>query len=290
MYNKNILLLKNFRDDVENVVKKNFINERTPFYFVSTIFLFSSVVLSFMSALYSKENFSDFFPNKGKYYNKDIHDNSVVDKICWYFSQITHHTIILLFFYFFLALINRKSEAYFKMIAPLALTISVLYFYFLFPKQRLSLHQLPYYNFFSHFMIIFLVFGELIYINKYTFEETTHCFIFILTCLCAIFINFSLRGVWSYNLVKLDRLSGWTLVSKTTIIMYCFSFLFYLCKSFFRNNNDEREIFMKSLMKSKMFFTGMFGLIFFNIFLYIDNKCNRSTNINSSSYKQVYNP
>ena len=135
-----------------------------------------------------------------------------------------------------------------------------------------------------------LVFGELIYTNKYTFEETTHCFIFILTCLCAIFINFSLRGVWSYNLVKLDRLSGWTLVSKTTIIMYCFSFLFYLCKSFFRNNNDEREIFMKSLMKSKMFFTGMFGLIFFNIFLYIDNKCNRSTNINSSSYKQVYNP
>ena len=57
MYNKNILLLKNFRDDVENVVKKNFINERTPFYFVSTIFLFSSIVLSFMSALYSKENF-----------------------------------------------------------------------------------------------------------------------------------------------------------------------------------------------------------------------------------------
>ena len=135
MYSRNILLLKHLRDDVENVVKKNFINERTPFYFVSTIFLFSSIVLSFMSALYSKENFSDFFPNEGKYYDKPIHDNLVIDKICWYFSQITHHTIILLFFYFFLALINRKSEAYFKMVAPLALTISVLYFYFLFPKQ-----------------------------------------------------------------------------------------------------------------------------------------------------------
>ena len=78
MYNKNILLLKNFRDDVENVMKKNFINERTPFYFVGTIFLFSSIVLSFMSALYSKENFSDFFPNKGKYYDKVIHDHSFV--------------------------------------------------------------------------------------------------------------------------------------------------------------------------------------------------------------------
>ena len=281
MYNKNLLLLQNFREDVENVVKKNFINEHTPFYFVSTIFLFSSIVLSIMSALYSKENYSDFFPNKGKYYNKIVHDNSIIDRICWYFSQITHHTIILLFFYFFLALINKKSEVYFKMIAPLALTISVLYFCFLFPKQKLSLHQLPYYNFFSHFMIIFLVFGELIYIDKYTFEETTHCFIFILTCLCAIFINYSLRGVWSYNLVKLDRLSGWTLVSKTTIIMYFFSFVFYLSKSFFKKDEDWYKSFVKSLLKSKSFFTGFFGLIAFNIFLYIDSKSNKQTNINT---------
>ena len=286
MYNKNILLLKNFREDVENVMKRNFINERTPFYFVSTIFLFSSIVLSFMSALYSKENFSDFFPNKGKYYDKVIHDHSVVDKICWYFSQITHHTIILLFFYFFLALINRKSEAYFKMVAPLAMTISALYFYFLFPKQRLSLHQLPYYNFFSHFMIIFLVFGELIYINDYTFEETTHCFIFILTCLCAIFINYSLRGVWSYNLVKLDRLSGWSLVSKTTIIMYLFSFVFYLCKTSLKNNGSI-DLFINRLMKTKMFFTGFLGLVCFNIFLYIDNKSNKKTGINTRSHRRV---
>ena len=88
-------------------------------------------------------------------------------------------------------------------------------------------------------MIIFLVFGELFYVDKYTFKETTHCFLFILTCLCAIFINFSLRGVWSYNLVKLDRLSGWSLVSKTTIIMYFFSFFFYLCKSFMKNDKDK---------------------------------------------------
>ena len=29
----------------------------------------------------------------------NIYDESIVDKICWYFSQITHHTIILLFSY-----------------------------------------------------------------------------------------------------------------------------------------------------------------------------------------------
>lgn len=264
-----MLFLKTIHDDVKHVVKNNFINERTPFYFVSSIFLFSSIVLSCMSALYSKENFSDFFPIKGKYYGKTMHDSSVIDRICWYFSQITHHTIILLFFYFFSALINHKSEAYFKMIAPLAMTISVLYFYFLFPKQRLSLHQLPYYNFFSHFMIIFLVFGELIYITKYTFKETTHCFIFILTCLCAIVINYLLRGVWSYNLVKLDKLSGWMLVSKTTMVMYFFSFIFFLSKSWC-NNRNELKYFIEILPRTKLFWTGMLGTFLFNIYLYLD--------------------
>lgn len=266
MYSKNILLLKNIQEDIGRVVKSSFINERTPFYFVSTVFLFFSVVLSFMSAIYGKDNFSDFFPNPGKYYDKDMHDNTVVDRVCWYFSQITHHTIILLFFYFFLALINHKSETYFKMVAPLAMTISVLYFYFLFPKQKLTLHQLPYYNFFSHFMIIFLVFGELIYINEYTFKETTHCFIFILTCLCAIVINYSLRGVWSYNMVKLDRLSGWTLVSRTSIIMYLFSFIFFCCKSFPRKWY-EILIFTQTLFKSRLFFSGLLGIVLFNIYI-----------------------
>ena len=78
-------------------------------------------------------------------------------------------------------------------------------------------------------MIIFLIFGEFIYIKDYKFSETTHCFIFILTALCAIFINYTLRGVWLYNLVKLDRYSGWdsVKVSKTTILMYLFSVMFY---------------------------------------------------------------
>jgi len=165
------------------------------------------------------------------------------------------------------------------MIAPLAMTISVLYFYFLFPKQKMSLHQLPYYNFFSHFMIIFLVFGELIYINHYRFEETTHCFIFILTCLCAIFINYSLRGVWSYNLVKLDRLSGWTLVSKTTIIMYFFSFVFFLCKSLLKKEGGFKNIF-KTMLMSRMFVTGMLGVIMFNIFLYMDPETTSKNDIN----------
>ena len=267
---RELLLLENITNNFKNNVKKiSFINERTPFYFISTAFLFITIILSYLSAIYSKDNFSDFFPNKGKYYDKEIHDNTIIDKTCWYFSQITHHTIILLFFYFFLALINRKSEKYFKMVAPLALTISVLYFYFLFPKQRLQLHQLPFYNFFSHFMIIFLVFGEFIYIKDYKFEETTNCFLFILTSLCAIFINYTLRGVWSYNLVKMDRYSGWRLISLTVLIMYFFSCMFYFLKY---KNKDCFGLSLKQLNKSSYFISGILGIIGFHIFTMIDRK------------------
>ena len=263
MYNKTTLLLKNFQENIQNRVKESFINERTPFYMISTIFLFITIILSFLSAIYGKENFSDFFPNEGYYYDKKIHDNTIVDKLCWYFSQITHHTIILLFFYFFLALINRKSEQYFKMIAPLGLTISVLYFTLLFPKQKLKLHQLSFYNFFSHFAIIFLIFGEFIYIKDYTFKETTHCFIFILTCLCAIFINYTLRNVWSYNLVKLDRYKGWYLVSKTILLMYFFSFLFYFFKY---KNKKNYGLSFKEIKKSSYFIKNIVAIIWFLFF------------------------
>jgi hypothetical protein len=259
MYEKSTLLLKNIQGCVQN----SFVNERTPFYFLGTSFLFVAIVLSVMSALCSKENFSDFFPVEGEYYGTTIHDNTVVDKLCWFFSQITHHTILLLFFYFFLALVNRKSEQYFKMVAPLALTISVLYFYFLFPKQRLRLHQLSFSNFFSHFMIIFLVFGEFMYIKNYTFQETTHCFLFISTCLCAIFINYTLRGVWSYNLVKLDRYKGWDLVGKTTSVMFLFSFMFFYLKN---RNNPDFGISPKELQRSVPVFSGLIGIVLFTIY------------------------
>ena len=270
MYNQSILLLKNFQESIqENIperiqetIQNTFINERTPFYFISSVFLLITIILSLMSAIYSNENYSDFFPNPGKYYDMPIHDNTIVDRLCWYFSQITHHTIILLFFYFFLAFINHKSEKFFKMVAPLALTISVLYFVLLYPRQKLQLHQLSFSNFFSHFMIIFLVFGEFMYIKDYTFKETTHCFIFILTCLCAITINYLLRGVWSYNMVKLDRYNGWKLVSITVMVMYFFSFLFY----FFKYKNKKNfGIETKVLLKSVNFFSGMIGIIWFQM-------------------------
>ena len=231
--------------------------ERTPFYLIATIFLFITIVLSFVSTFSAKNNGADFFPVGGSYYDKPIIDNTIVDKLCWYFSQLTHHTIFLLFTYFAMALLNIKSEKFFKMVAPLALTVSVLYFYFLYPKQQLKIHQLSFTSFFSHFMIIFLVFGELMYINEYTLSETSNCFIFILTSLSFVLINYLLRGVWSYNIIKLDRFSGWKLIATTILIMYSFSFMFYIIKY---KSNVANTINIK---KSGYFISGIVNIIFF---------------------------
>ena len=236
------------------------ITERTPFYLIATIFLFITIILSIVSTFNIKNNGADFFPVGGLYNEQSIIDNTIVDKLCWYFSQLTHHTLFLLFTYFTMALLNVKSEKFFKMVAPLALTVSVLYFYFLYPKQQLKIHQLSFSNFFSHFMIIFLVFGELMYINEYTLAETTNCFIFILTSLSFVLINYLLRGVWSYNLVKLDRFSGWKLVASTILIMYAFSFMFYIIKYKSTSNNYF------SIKKSGYFITGIVNIIFFLVF------------------------
>jgi len=242
-------------------------NERTPFYLITTIFLFITIVLSLINTFHLNQNCADFFPNGGLYNNKKIYDNSFADRLCWYFSQITHHTLFLLFGYFSMALLNRKSVKFFKMVGPLALTISVLYFYFLYPRQKLKIHQLSFYNFFSHFMIIFLVFCEFMYIDKYEFNETTNCFIFIITSILCIYINYCLRGVWSYDLVKLDRLSGWVLISQTTLIMYLFSLLFYLLKY---KNHEYYGFGDIELMKSSYPLYGLFNIIFVLLFIKYD--------------------
>ena len=233
-------------------------NERTPFYLIGTIFLFTAMVLSFVSTFHSQHNGADFFPQGGYYRGKYILDGSIVDKVCWYFSQLTHHTLLLMFSYFAMALLNIRSVKFFKIIAPLALTISVLYFYFLYPKQSLKIHQLSFSNFFSHFMIIFLVFGELMYIPEYTFQETTNCLVFIITALLCVYINYFLRGVWSYNMICLDRFSGWRLVSVAVLMMYSFSLMFYLFKYDGTNRVTWKEsgYFLSSIVQL------LFGLVF----------------------------
>ncbi len=233
-------------------------SERTPFYLIGTVFLLTAIVLSGVGAFRSQHNCADFFPQGGYYRGKYILDGSSIDKLCWYFSQLTHHTLLLMFGYFAMALLNIRSVKFFKIIAPLALTISVLYFYFLYPKQSLKIHQLSFSNFFSHFMIIFLVFGELMYIPDYTFQETSNCLVFIITALLCVYINYFLRGVWSYNMICLDTYAGWKLVSIAVLMMYTFSLMFYLFKYDGKNLVSWREsgYFITSIVQL------LFGLVF----------------------------
>ena len=240
------------------------INERTPFYLISSVFLFINIILSLVSTFHTKNNGSDFFPMGGDYYGKLVHDDSFVDKLCWYFSQLTHHTIFLLFTYFFMALLNIKSEKFFKMVAPLALSVSVLYFYFLYPRQKLKIHQLSFSSFFSHFMIIFLIFGEFMYIKDYAFHETTNCLVFIISALLCVYINYCLRGVWSYNLVRLDTFSGWKLVSETVLMMYGFSVMFFLFKY---KHLDYFGFNSKQLRQSSYFLSGITNIVFVLLFI-----------------------
>lgn len=236
------------------------INERTPFYFLATISLFITILLSLQDVFYSNKNFSDFYPLKGNYYGKPIHDNHFIDKLAYYFSQFTHHTLFLLFFYFFSCLLNFKSEKFFKIIAPISLTISVLYFFYLYPKQNIDLHQLSYSSFYSHFMIIFLIFGELFYIDGFTLSETTNCLVFLVVAVLVTCINYMVRGVWTYNMVKLDSLKGWVLINQTILLMYSFSFMFY----FFKPKNDIKYI---PLYKFAPFFGSLLNIAFVLFYL-----------------------
>ena len=235
-------------------------NERTPFYFLASISLFFTIILSLLDVFYNNKNFSDFYPNPGNYYGKPIHDKNFIDKLIYYFSQFTHHTLFLLFFYFFSCLLNYKSEKYFKIIAPISLTISVLYFYYLYPKQNINIHNLSYSSFYSHFMIIFLIFGELFYIDGFTLSETSNCLVFLIVGVLVTIINYMVRGVWTYNIVKLDSLKGWVLINQTILIMYGFSFMFY----FFKPKNDIKYI---SYYKSAPFFSILINILFTLVYL-----------------------
>tara|TARA_B100000424_G_scaffold253720_1_gene231128 strand:- start:607 stop:1335 length:729 start_codon:yes stop_codon:yes gene_type:complete len=236
--------------------------DRSPFYFIGTIFLLASIILSIVMTIQTKKNFADFFPEGKMYDGKYICDNFIGDKIMWYFSQITHQTQFLLFLYFLLAFFNNKSDLYFKIIAPLCLTVSALYFYLLFPKQNQKIYQLSFCNFFSHFMIIFLVFGELYYVKNYNFNETSYCLIFLISTIIITFINYGIRGVWSYNLIKLNEFYGWLLIVKTVLVIYFFSFLLYFIK--------PGKHIKQPYYRNAPFLSGILNIIFFLWFIYKD--------------------
>ncbi len=238
-------------------------NDRTPFYLTGSIFLLASIVLSIVMTFQTNHNYADYFPAGKMFEGKQLLDNTTGGKIMWYFSQITHQMQFLLFAYFVMRVFNKKSNTFFKMISPLCLTVSALYFYLLYPKQKQRIYQLSFCNFFSHFMIIFLVFGELYYVKNFNFNETTYCLFFLITTIIITYINYGIRGVWSYNLIRLDEFYGWLLVVKTVLVIYFFSFLLYFIK--------PGKTLKPPYYKNAPFLSGICNIIFFLWFIYKDN-------------------
>lgn len=230
MNNISRYLCDKFHVSIDKAQIHQIFSDKTPFYLLATISLFVTIVLSLIGVFVSDRNTSDFYPKPGIYYGVPVHDKTVIDKLTHYFSQFTHHTLFLLFFYFLSSLFNYNSTTYFKIIAPIALTISILYFYYLFPKQGKGIHELTYSNLYSHFMIIILVLCEFYYIDGIKLRETTYCLVFLVTAVLVTILNFLVRGVWTYNLVKLDRPRGWKMICQTIILMYSLSLLFYFVK------------------------------------------------------------
>ena len=71
-------------------------NERTPFYIITTIFLFITIVLSLITTFHLNNNGADFFPNPGIYKGKFIHDNNL-----WInYVGIFHKLLIILYFFY----------------------------------------------------------------------------------------------------------------------------------------------------------------------------------------------
>jgi hypothetical protein len=52
----------------------------------------------------------------------------------------------------------------------------------------------------------------------------------MVTGLLVTYINNFVRGVWSYNMLKLDNYRGWFKVCQSILVMYIVAFLFYFVK------------------------------------------------------------
>ena len=76
-----------------------------------------------------------------------------------------------------------------------------------------------------------------------------------------------MRGVWSYNIVKMDRYNGWKLISLTVLLMYFFSCMFYFMKY---KNKQYFGLTFKEIKESGYFITGILSIIGFHIFTMFD--------------------
>ena len=205
----------------------------------SLLLLSFSIWLSLWQTLDSKNNSkyvaNDFSPTTGI---KPLHN-----KILWYISQITYQTQFMLWLYFMLQIFSLEPNGseialnIFHIFAPICITVNVQYFLLLFPKMKnkngipMKLYDLSFSSIIPHLLDTFLILMELYNINSYDWNDTLQHLVFLPPTIVIVLFNYIIRGVWSYDLIKLNELRGWKLVGSTVVMNQIFSLILKLAQT-----------------------------------------------------------
>lgn len=175
------------------------------FNIVCFLFLAVSIVLSIRETLDDECSPSADFDPKSK-------DNSTWKRMIWYCSQLTYVSQILLCLYFGLKLFGITSHRLFLGVAPVCLTVNVLYFKVLMPKKSTysdELHELNMTSMVPHFLDIVMILPEILTLDRFSLALGGNSIMVGIGYLLIVLINYALRKEWSYDLLKLNTMSGW---------------------------------------------------------------------------------
>jgi len=229
--------------------KISYENHNNPFYILTNSFLLISVFLSFTSCLDKKNKNSyanDFYPN--------TKDKKNYRKIIWYFSQLTYQTQIILTIYFLLKFkkINFSfNHLLFKIIAPACLCVNIQYFLILFPKRKkndgtqFDIHDMEYNSIVPHLLDSIIIFIELLHLENFHLK---HIFLYLYYLIFAIsftLFNKFIRNQWTYNLLILNKMSGWELLIKSTFLMQLISYLLFIIH---KQSKKKNKLYLIGLM------------------------------------------
>lgn len=157
-------------------------------------------------------------------------DKSHYRKLLWYFSHFTFSNSFLLTSYFILKFFNLNYDNLFITMAPISLSVNLNYFLILYPKRNIRLYELSYYSYVQHLMTTFIILNELPYIEYSTVYQIFNYNYFILYSIFITYLNYYMRGVWTYGIANLYTQKGWYLFIQFNIVSLFSSISLYAVK------------------------------------------------------------
>jgi hypothetical protein len=188
-----------------------------------------SVYLSLYRAFDCEEREIDYKPR--------TLDKPYYRKLLWYFSHFTFSNSFLLTCYFILKFFNYNYnynyDNLFITIAPISLSVNLNYFLILYPKRNIRLYELSYYSYVQHLMTTFIILNELSYIEYASAYQIFNYNYFILYGVLITYLNYYMRGIWTYGIANLYTQRGWMLFAQFNIVSLFSSISLYGVKQLF---------------------------------------------------------